>query len=70
MDNYAKKLEMITSIMDSIDAYAEKHPLAVEAGADYVYQNDKAQVDALNLVADIFEKYSKYHSPNKEEEEE
>lgn len=35
--------------------YMEKHPLAVECGSEYIMQDDKAQVDALQLVCDIFD---------------
>jgi hypothetical protein len=38
-----------------IAGYMEKHPLAKELGGEYVYQDDKAQEDAIKLVADIFE---------------
>ena len=36
--------------------YANTHELAVESGSEYIYQNDNAQVDALDLVCDIFDK--------------
>lgn len=36
--------------------YANAHELAVECGSEYIYQNDDAQVDALDLVCDIFDK--------------
>ena len=38
-----------------IAGYTEKHPLAKELGGEYVYQDDKAQEDAIELVANIFE---------------
>ena len=38
-----------------IALYAEKHPLAVEVGSEYIMQNDEAQVDALELVCNIFD---------------
>ena len=38
-----------------IALYAEKHPSAVEVGSEYIMQNDKAQVDALELVCNIFD---------------
>lgn len=38
-----------------ITGYMEKHPLAKELGGEYVYQDDKAQEDAIELVANIFE---------------
>lgn len=38
---------------DLLNAFFKKHPLAKECGGEYIYQNDEAQVDALELVADI-----------------
>ena len=38
-----------------ISQYMDKHPLAKELGEEYIYQDDKAQQDAIKLVADIFE---------------
>lgn len=38
-----------------IAGYAEKHPLAEEMGGEYIMQDDEAQVDALQLVCDIFD---------------
>lgn len=35
--------------------YVEKHPLAKELGGEYIYQSDKAQEDAIDLVANIFD---------------
>ena len=52
-------------IMVLLAGYIEKHPLAVECGGEYIMQDDKAQVDALELVCDIFDKY-KAESEDKE----
>ena len=38
-----------------IAGYVEKHPLVEECGSDYIWQTDKAQVDAIQLVCDIFD---------------
>jgi hypothetical protein len=45
--------ELLALLVDFI----EKHPLAKELGGEYIYQNDKAQEDAIKLVADIFENF-------------
>lgn len=45
----------IENLMVLIAGYAEKHPLAVKCGSEYIYQDDKAQEDALELVANIFD---------------
>jgi len=42
-------------IMALLAGYIEKHPLAVECGGEYIMQDDEAQVDALQLVCDIFD---------------
>ena len=38
-----------------IAGYMKKHPLAKELGGEYIYQDDEAQEDAIELVANIFE---------------
>lgn len=35
--------------------YIDKHPLAIECGGEYIYEDDKAQADAIELVANIFD---------------
>lgn len=62
--------KIVKQIMDYIDAFAEKHELAKEAGADYIYQNDEASADALDLVANIFDVYAGYYCSDEKEEEE
>lgn len=42
-------------VIKLIESYAKKHELAAECGSEYIYQNDRAQFDALDLVADIFD---------------
>ena len=38
-----------------ISQYTEKHPLAKECGGEYIYQDDEASIDAIELVVKIFE---------------
>lgn len=45
----------IEEIIELIAEYTYGHPLAKECGSEYIYQNDKAQTDAIQLVADIFD---------------
>ena len=45
--------------MELINEYSENHKLAKSCGSDYIYQSDRAQVDALKLVGDIFDLYAK-----------
>jgi len=42
---------------DLVSCYFNKHPLAKEIGGEYIYQNDEAQVDAIQLVSDICDLY-------------
>lgn len=44
-----------------IDEYSNKHPLAKECGAEYIYQDDEAQEDAIKLTGDIFDIFAKEH---------
>lgn len=48
----------VDELYAKLDTYASKHDLAVECGAEYIYQSDSAQEDALSLVADIFDTIS------------
>ena len=47
-------LKTLVKIGNVIQEYAEKHELAIECGGEYIMQNDKAQVDGLELVCEIF----------------
>lgn len=38
-----------------IEGYMKMHPLAAEMGGEYIMQDDSAQVDAIQLVCDIFD---------------
>lgn len=45
----------IDAIQSLLEEYIDKHPLAIQLGGEYIYQDDAAQVDAIQLVADIFD---------------
>lgn len=45
-------------IMHLIDKYAEKHDLVNTCAGEYIYQSDEAQVDAIDLVSNIFDIYN------------
>ena len=58
-----KELEKIISkreekIMMLIEDYADKHELAKECGGEYIGQSDSAQIDAIELVCDIFDLFA------------
>jgi len=46
----------IEEIKTLIEVYAKRHPLALEAGSEYIMENDESQqLETLLLVADIFD---------------
>lgn len=45
----------IEEIKALIAGYVERHPLVEKMGGEYIMQNDEAQEDAIQLVADIFD---------------
>ena len=45
-------------IMDLINKYGKKYELAKTYGSEYIYQSDIAYIDAINLVAEIFDLYA------------
>ena len=47
--------EQKEKIIKLIDTYAKKHELAKALGSEYISQDDKAQVDAINLIGRIFD---------------
>ena len=49
---------MEEKIIALIEKYADKHELAKDCGSEYVWQSDKAQVDAIELVGSIFDLYA------------
>ena len=38
-----------------IAGYVERHPLVEKCGSEYIWQNNQAQEDAIQLVCDIFD---------------
>lgn len=42
-------------IVALLKKYADKHTLALECGGEYIWQDDEAQTDAIDLVSDIFD---------------
>lgn len=44
--------------LNQVKRYAEKHPLALECGGEYIMQDDKAQIDALEAMSAIFDSLS------------
>jgi len=53
-EQYALKISK--TILQLIKEYTLIHPYAILGGGEYIMQDDDAQVDALELVCDIFEK--------------
>lgn len=46
---------VMKEICKLISDYCEKHPAAPRCGSEYVYQNDNANIDAVELVAEIMD---------------
>lgn len=42
-------------IKSAIESFAERHPMALQRGSEYVSLDDDAQTDAIELVGDIFD---------------
>lgn len=42
---------------DLVSRFFKKHPLAKSCGGEYIYQNDEAYVDSVELVSKICELY-------------
>lgn len=40
-------------ILEIVKKYTSKHPSMYEVGGEYVYQDDRAQEDAVEMMADI-----------------
>ena len=45
----------VEEIKALIAGYVKRHPLAEKLGGEYIWQDDEAQEDAIQLVADIFD---------------
>ena len=54
-DVIGQVVEQKEKIIKLIDTYSEKHELAKVLGSEYISQDDKAQVDAIELVGRIFD---------------
>lgn len=56
------------NVFSSINKYVDKHGnIALSCGGEWMYQNDKGQVDALELVSDILDKLWDYAEPEEED---
>lgn len=45
----------MTVMCELIDGFLREHDLVLECGGEYIYQDDRAQVDSLELVANLFD---------------
>lgn len=59
--------ELSKKVMELINEYSENHKLAKSCGSDYIFQSDRAQVDALKLVGDIFDLYTEEYEDEYDE---
>lgn len=57
-DKGGERMSIESKIMDLINEYGKKHERAKTCGSEYIYQSDSAHIDAINLVAEIFDLYA------------
>lgn len=56
LDDKVQEAEDITiEVLVLLAEYIKKHPLVVECVGEYIMQSDEAQVDAIELVCNIFD---------------
>ena len=68
-EQYDITTQTITSVFELIQIYINKHgEIAVSCGSEWLFQDDKAQTDALELVGDILDKLSLF-TVNEEDNE-
>ena len=46
----------MTVMCELLDGFIRDHDLALDCGGEYIYQNDKAQEDTLELVSNMFDR--------------
>lgn len=50
-----------TEVLELVDAFVEKHgDIALSCGSEWLYQSDRGQVDAIELVSKILDSLSEY----------
>jgi hypothetical protein len=54
------RYDLEQQILQRVQQYMNKHPMATTCGGEYIFQNDQAQFDALDLVSDLGEIYMKF----------
>lgn len=56
--DHIDKITIMKDIFNIVKKYIDKHPLGVTIGGEYVENSDNAQIDAVELFADIMEYYA------------
>jgi hypothetical protein len=57
-------------VLNIVAGYLDKHPSAKSVGGEYVYQDDEAQEDAIQMFAEICDVYAEEGEENGTEEDE
>ena len=60
---------MSLDILELVQKYTEKHELALSVGSEWLFQDDRGQVDALDLVGKILDRLVECNDTENEEEE-
>lgn len=56
--DHVDEATVMKDIYNIVKKYIDKHPLGVTIGGEYVENSDNAQIDAVELFADIMEYYT------------
>lgn len=65
-----KALDHTAAVMKLIGKFAAEHPRSLSCGADWLYQSDEGQVDALELVARILICLEDYADKSEDDDDE
>lgn len=68
-DEQKHALDVAVRVIDEIDKYTSKHDLALSCGGEWMYQSDRGQIDALELVSKILCCLSEYAEDDEDDEE-
>lgn len=62
-----RALEAAENVIRTIAEYTLEHDLALSCGGEWLYQSDRGQIDALELVANLLDDLSEFDDHVQEE---
>lgn len=66
-EDFKKSQETAKNVFVLIERFVDKHGnIALSCGGEWMYQDDKGQVDALELVSNILESLSEFAEDSNE----